>query len=75
MKLINEGSNQNSVILGYDSIFFSYETPVAALVDGEYFRTEKFWSVTTSRHINNWLDGVKATEKPQEFFDNLIGDI
>ena len=26
---------------------------------------------TTSRHINRWLDGVTADEKPQEFFDNL----
>ena len=46
-------------------IFFSYRTPVAAYVFGRgYVRTEQFWSVTTSRHINKWLkDGY--TDLPE----------
>lgn len=56
------------------TVFFSYKTPVAAWVAGKgYLRTEKFWSVTTSRHINKWLpNGIVAKTAPQEFFDNLI---
>ena len=54
-------------------IFFSYETPVACHVEGQgFFRTATKHSVTTSKHVNKWLDGAKASEKPQEFFDNLL---
>jgi len=56
----------------WGSVFYSYNTPVAALVDGKFYRTAKKWGVTTTRHINQWLDGAKAEEKPQEYFDNLI---
>ena len=53
------------------SVLFSYRTPVAALTENGYTRTSKKWSVTTSRHINKWLNGVLAKEQPQEFFDGL----
>jgi|TARA_Y200000002_G_scaffold88228_1_gene70578 hypothetical protein len=37
-------------------VFFSYRTPVAAYIFGRGFvKTEQFFSVTTSRHINKWL--------------------
>ena len=37
-------------------ILFSYRTPVAAYIFGRGFvRTDEFFSVTTSRHINKWL--------------------
>lgn len=54
-------------------ILFSYKTPVAACVgDGSGFvRTEDFYSVTTSKHINQWLNGVNATKVPQTFLDHL----
>ena len=54
------------------SVLFSYSTPVACLTDNGYYRTAKKWSVTTSRHINKWLDGVLAKEQPQEFFNELV---
>ena len=54
------------------SVLFSYRTPVACLTDNGYYRTSKQWSVTTSRHINRWLDGVLAKEQPQQFFDELV---
>ena len=55
-------------------VLFSYATPVACYDKHtyDYYRTAKKWSVTTSRHINKWLDGVQATEKPQEFFDSMF---
>ena len=57
------------------TILFSYQTPVAAcLKDGTGFaRTAEHFSVTTSGHINKWLDGAKARTEPQSFFDALGG--
>ena len=55
------GPNQTLVHLHVGSIFFSYETPVAAYVSGRgYVRTEQKFSKTTTKHINKWLDGCKA---------------
>lgn len=54
------------------TILFSYKTPVAAIVDGVRYRTSYKWSPTTTRHINKWLDGGYAQEKPQDFFDGLV---
>ena len=73
MKVKQLGSNQTQVEVNDKTILVSYSTPVAAHVCGEgFFKTAKKWSTTTSRHISKWLDGAKAEEKPQEFFDNLI---
>lgn len=49
---------------GGDRIFFSYSEPVAAFKadTGTYIRTNKFFSVTTSKHINAFLLGNKAHE-------------
>lgn len=66
------GSNQTELSTESATVLFSYKTPVAANVGGKFYRTEKRWSVTTSKHINQWLDGAAAETKPQEYFDNLI---
>ena len=56
-------------------VLFSYKTPVACMwANGdlyEYFQTKKKWSRTTSRHINQWLDGNPAKFFDQEYFDQL----
>ena len=77
MQLKRLGSNQTEISLNNGTkVFFSYDTPVAAqLPDYEYVRTATKWSVTTSRHINKWLDGVNANEVSQSFFDNLVGGL
>jgi len=58
-------------------VLFSYSTPVAVYDKSkhDYYRTAKYWSKTTTRHINKWLDGVQAQEKPQEFFDEYLGGV
>ena len=74
MKLTPIAANQNEVELTNGTqVFFSYKTPVAAyLPEKGYVRTEKFWSVTTSRHINKYLQGVTNVETiPQTVLDNL----
>ncbi len=73
MKLKKVGSNMTEISAGDMTVLFSYDTPVACNIAGDgWYRTEKKWSKTTSRHINKWLNGITAAEKPQEFFDKLM---
>ena len=76
MKLTPIAANQTELELTNGTqVFFSYKTPVAAYCpDKGYIRTAQFWSVTTSRHINKWLDGVtRVTEVSQEYLTELVG--
>lgn len=87
MKLKPIASNMTELELDGAEILFSYQTPVAAIIDGgivngiayrRFVRTNKKWSQTTSRHINKFAEikGFIASSdnalQPQEFFDNLI---
>jgi len=73
MKLTPIGSNQNMITTNKgDQVLFSYQTPVAAYVDGDYIRTSTKWSQTTSRHINKWLEGVLAEEVDQSILNGLV---
>lgn len=80
MKLTPLASNMTEVETENKIVLFSYQTPVASRELGscgmEYFKTDKHWSVTTTRHINKWLPKPQTEfdveEKPQEYFDNLF---
>jgi len=73
MKVRSLAKNQTEISLPDGTqILVSYETPVAALRDGKYYRTDKKWSATTTRHISSWLGSVFVTERPQSFFDELL---
>ena len=74
MQLTPIASNMTEVETSEARILFSYRTPVAAYVFGEGFvRTEKWWSVTTSRHINKWIGKDVTTEEvSQTYLDNLV---
>lgn len=61
MNIRQIGSNQIEVGKKGMRFLVSYETPVAAYLPGVgMVRTEKFYSNTTSKHINRWLDGREA---------------
>ena len=70
------GSNMTLLYTSNATILFSYRTPVAAMMwnDGNrrLIRTETFYSVTTSKHINKWIDGRDCETVPQETIDNLL---
>ena len=74
MQLTPIASNMTEVETSKARVLFSYRTPVAAYVFGEGFvRTEKWWSVTTSRHINKWIGKDVTTEEvSQTYLDNLV---
>ena len=74
LKLKPIASNMNLIDTPDFIVLFSYSTPVACYDKHtyDYYRTDTKWSMTTTRHINKWLDGVKAIEQPQDYFDNLL---
>ena len=74
MQLTPIASNMTEVETSEARILFSYRTPVTAYVFGRGFvKTEKWWSVTTSRHINKWIGKDVTTEEvSQTYLDNLV---
>ena len=93
MKIKSLGSNKTEIKLKDLLILISYETPVAAirlslksivdpgrhLVKSAAVKTDEYFSNTTSRHINHWLEsnGFNPSKVPtvyQIYFDNLIED-
>jgi len=80
MKLTPIGSNKTQVTFdlpnGPMHILFSYETPVAAMLpSGRFLRTKQKFSITTSKHINQWLRANNAGEAefvPQSRIEELV---
>ena len=76
MKLTPIAANRNVISYNNGSgVFFSYSTPVAGYCpDKGYLRTEQWYSQTTTKHINKYLDNVEATKVSQETINNLVGN-
>ena len=73
MKLNPVGSNMNEVEVNGKSILFSYKTPVAGYDSQGAFRTEDYFSVTTSKHINKYLGGKDVGRRvPQSYIEGLV---
>lgn len=70
------GSNMYEEMIGSKKVLFSYTTPVACYdyADSCFYKTEKRWSSTTSRHISKFYSMTSGVIeiKPQEFFDRLV---
>ena len=66
-------ANHMTVQLSDDrEVFLSYGTPVAAFVPGRgYVATDRKYSVTTSRHVNRYLDG-RGTRVPHAEFVEMV---
>lgn len=76
MKVKSIGSNKTELHLDNGTIVLvSYETPVAAcLGTGGFIKTDTKYSVTTSKHITQWLNGANAKVVPQTDINELLGD-
>ena len=78
MKVKSIGRNVTELHLSDSSILLiSYETPVAIVTDdNQCIKTDEYWSVTTSKHINQFFNRHvaynKILERPQDWFDNLL---
>ncbi len=74
MKINKLGPNQTELDLkDGTTVFFSYKTPVAAYLLGRGFvKTSTKYSVTTSKHVNQWLDGRNHEVVEQSELDGLV---
>lgn len=73
LKLKPIGSNMTEVEVNGKSILFSYATPVAGYDSDGAFRTDEYYSVTTSKHINKYLGGKDVGRTvDQSYIDNLV---
>ena len=74
MKIKRLGASKTLLALPSGSeIFYSYDTPVAAQVSGEFYRTNEYYSRTTSKHITQYLNGREAEVVPQSMINQLVG--
>lgn len=67
--------NQTEIVQGDITVFFSYNTPVAFIKGSHGYRTEKRWSVTTSKHIGQFFNRHyvnNVTEVFQEDINKLV---
>ena len=73
MKLNPVGSNMNEVEVNGKSVQFSYKTPVAGYDDQGAFRSEDWFSMTTTKHINKYLGGKDVGRKvSQSYIEGLV---
>jgi len=74
MKIKQLGSNQVEVVIpGKARVLFSYNTPVAAFIEGRgWVKTNRFYSKTTSKHINEYLQGLEYETVDQAELDELV---
>ena len=90
MKIKSIGSNKTELELKDLRLLISYETPVALIrikqarvfgtsTKDSALKTNKYFSRTTSKHINQWLrdNGFNPEQVPtmaQEFFNEFLED-
>ena len=75
MKLKTIASNMTELNFNGMSILFSYKTPVAGWDNKGAFRTNKYYSPTTSKHINKYLGGSDVGRKvSQDYINGLVGE-
>jgi hypothetical protein len=73
MKLNPIKSNMTELEVNGNSILFSYKTPVAGYDDQGAFRTSEWFSMTTTKHINQYLGGKDVGRVvEQSYIEGLV---
>ena len=73
MQLRNLTTNTTELEINGNYILFSYDTPVAGYDDEGAFRTDEYYSRTTTKHINNYLGNKNIGRVVKsEYIYNLI---
>jgi len=65
-------SNMTELTVGDTTVLFSYRTPVAGYDDQGAFRTDQRYSVTTTKHINQYLGKGVGRTVSQEYINSLV---
>ena len=75
MKLKKLASNMTELTLSNgDTVLYSYDTPVAGWDETGAYRTNKFFSQTTTKHINKYLGGKDiGRQVSHELLDARLG--
>ena len=74
MKLKRNGISTTELTINGTSILFSYETPVAGYDSQGAFRTDQYYSRTTTKHINEYLGGKGVGRMlEQSAINKLVG--
>ena len=64
----NYGAHCLKVEIGTLGVWFSYDTPVAFMFDGEFHIRKNDWSSTTGKHLN-WIDDDRKIRENAEVFE------
>lgn len=56
--LIKAGNNRYIKPIDKGLVFYSYSTPVIVIQDSKVYKSSDFYSVTTSRHCNEFLKSI-----------------
>jgi len=75
MKRSKIASNMSVLNMGSTAVLYSYATPVAGYDHEGAFKTEQWYSSTTTRHVNKYTAGDEARVVEQSFIDNLVKHI
>lgn len=73
MRIRSIKANMNELVIDRDTaILFSYDTPVAGWDEQGAFRTDRYYSKTTTKHINQYLGGKDIGRVvPQQYIEEL----
>jgi len=71
MVTIQSNKSMHIVTIGKNTLCFSYFTLVALIKNGQHYKTKQYYSVTTSKHINQFLQDSRAIELEQTELENL----
>lgn len=74
IKLMNTGSNQQTVTINDLDIFFSYETPIGFRHNYEVVVSENIWSRTTAKHLTA-LPCAKEDRIPNKDFMEQLNKV
>ena len=75
------GSNAQVWSFKDNEILISYQTIVAARIGNKFYKTDKFWNVTTSKHVNRFFNDLayngpfkafNVLKMDQGFFDTMV---
>lgn len=67
----NYGAHSLCFVTPTGKYWFSYDTLVAFMINGEFHIIKNYWGTTTGKHLN-WIDVDHSIREDRETFDNNL---
>ena len=64
----NYGAHSLCFVTPIGKYWFSYDTLVAFMINGEFHIIKNYWGTTTGKHLN-WIDNDHSIREDRETFD------